>query len=343
MKLLILTQKVDQDDSVLGFFHRWIEEFALHCEKVTVICLEKGRNTLPENVRIFSLGKNESKGKCARLMRLIKYTWKLRDDYDSVFVHMNPEYIVVLGWLWRLLGKKIGLWYTHKSVSGRLRIAEFFANTVFSASAQSFRMKSSKLNIMGHGIDISEFVPPLNPARPEEIITVGRISPIKSYEVLISAVSKLVRIVRQAHVRIVGGPGRPEDSVYEKNLHAEAKKLGLSAVEFMGPKLHSEIIPLLQDSSIFVHMSETGSLDKAVLEAMACGVVVVSSSEAVSDMLKPLGLTYRKKDIDDLVDKLVSLISDPGRVRELSYKMRDYVERNHSLKGLIPRILSYYE
>ena len=50
MKLLICTQKVDKNDSVLGFFHRWIEEFAKHCEKVTVICLQKGDDDLPAKI-----------------------------------------------------------------------------------------------------------------------------------------------------------------------------------------------------------------------------------------------------------------------------------------------------
>src|SRR3989338_7648361 len=61
MKLLIITQKVNQEDSVLGFFHSWIREFASRFEEVTVICLEKGVYNLPENVEVFSLGKEEYK------------------------------------------------------------------------------------------------------------------------------------------------------------------------------------------------------------------------------------------------------------------------------------------
>ena len=46
MKLLIMTQAVDQNDPVLGFFHRWIEEFSRHCERVHVICLKEGEHSL---------------------------------------------------------------------------------------------------------------------------------------------------------------------------------------------------------------------------------------------------------------------------------------------------------
>lgn len=63
MRLLIVTQKVDRDDDLLGFFHQWICEFAKHCDFVTVICLEKGEYALPANVRILSLGKE----RCGKL------------------------------------------------------------------------------------------------------------------------------------------------------------------------------------------------------------------------------------------------------------------------------------
>ncbi len=62
MKLLILTQKVDKNDDILGFFHGWIAEFARYCEKVTVVALEVHEYDLPRNVKVLSLGKEKSKG-----------------------------------------------------------------------------------------------------------------------------------------------------------------------------------------------------------------------------------------------------------------------------------------
>ena len=141
-KLLICTQAVDTQDSDLGFFVRWIEEFAKHCEKVTIICLREGKHDLPENVKVIVLGAG---GRWQRAVKLISLARKLRGEYDAVFVHMNPEYIVVAGWVWRLMHKKITLWYTHKSVNLKLRIAVLFANTIFTASLESFRLKTKKL------------------------------------------------------------------------------------------------------------------------------------------------------------------------------------------------------
>ena len=57
MKLLILTQKMDKNDDLLGFFHNWVSEFAKKCEKVTVISLGIGEYSLSDNVKVLSLGK----------------------------------------------------------------------------------------------------------------------------------------------------------------------------------------------------------------------------------------------------------------------------------------------
>lgn len=57
MRLLVVTQAVDKQDPVLGFFHRWLEEFAKHADQLIVICLREGTHSLPSNVRIYSLGK----------------------------------------------------------------------------------------------------------------------------------------------------------------------------------------------------------------------------------------------------------------------------------------------
>jgi len=172
MKLLILTQTIDTADPVLGFFVRWVEEFSKHVKSVEVICLCEGKYSLPANVRVHSLGKeceehnaqHEAARFARRLVLRAKYAfrflsivWRLRHSYDSVFVHMNPEYLVLAGWFWRLLGKHISLWYTHKKVDMKLRIAVLFVQVVFTASQESFRLKTKKLKIVGHGIDMVQF------------------------------------------------------------------------------------------------------------------------------------------------------------------------------------------
>src|SRR3989338_8420817 len=99
MRLLVVTQKIDVGDSVLGFMHGWIAEFSRQAESVSVVCLEKGTVNLPDNVKVFSLGKEKTElrimnyelwKKAKYIWRFVRYIAQLRNQYDAVFVHMNP-------------------------------------------------------------------------------------------------------------------------------------------------------------------------------------------------------------------------------------------------------------
>jgi glycosyltransferase involved in cell wall biosynthesis len=179
MKILIFTQKVDSRDPVLSFFHRWLEEFAKRYEEVTVICLGKGEYSLPENVRVFSLGKEEKKNKLQYLINFYKYIWEERDHYDVVFVHMNQEYIL-LGWkVWFLLRKRIYLWRNHPIGSLWTKMAGLVSHKVFYTSPQSFTAEFDNGVQMPVGIDTEFFKPSEAKRIPGSVLFLGRIAPIK--------------------------------------------------------------------------------------------------------------------------------------------------------------------
>jgi glycosyltransferase involved in cell wall biosynthesis len=283
MKLLIVTQAVDTEDSVLGFFVRWIEEFAKHVEHVEVICLKEGNHHLPANVRVHSLGKEKSTAENTTIYgsvfsrvlyacRFLNLVWKLRQNYDTVFVHMNPEYVILGGPLWHLWGKRVALWYTHKSVNNKLRFAAFFSDIIFTASKESFRLKSSKVHVMGHGIDTDFFSPDPSIARGDWILSVGRLMPSKRHDL---AIQRAVREDRT--LRIAGeGPERARLEALAQKLHA--------TVQFLGGLTQAQLRDEYRTAAYFIHTSETGSLDKVVLEALACGLKVITNDPA----LKPL-------------------------------------------------------
>ena len=294
MKLLIVTQTVDTNNPILGFFVRWIEEFAKHAERIEVVCLRKGRHTLPANVRVHSLGKEQGVSRVRYIFNFYTYLWRFRHDYDSVFVHMNPEYVILGGLFWRLCGKRIALWYTHKSVDDKLRIATFLSNIIFTASKESFRLKSSKVRVMGHGIDTKFFSPDESVTRGNWVLSVGRLMQSKRHDIAIRAA---VRDNRE--LRVVGeGPER-------KNLESLTHELG-ARVQFFGSLAQAQLRDEYRKAAYLVHTSETGSLDKVVLEALACGLPIKTNDPA----LKPLEAEGPR-----------------------------YVRDNHSLEKLIPAII----
>src|SRR3989344_2570538 len=294
MKLLICTQAIDVEDSDLGFLVRWIEEFAKNCERITVICLREGKHELPVNVKVYEIGKAESRRQKA--VRFVSLAWKLRKEYDAVFVHMNPEYVVLGGLFWRLWRKRIALWYTHKSVNFNLRLATLLSNVIFTASKESFRLKSSKIQVVGHGIDTDFFSPDASVARGGWLLSVGRLMRSKRHDLAIR-----IAVEEGKELRIAGdGPER-------KHLEELARKLGVR-VQFLGGLTQARLRDEYRKPASLIHTSETGSLDKVVLEALACGLPVHTHDPAL---------------------KVLENVS------------ASYVREHHSLQRLIPRILTF--
>lgn len=287
MKLLIVTQAVDQNHSNLGFFVRWIEEFAKHCEEVTVIANEVGRYSLPKNVTVFGLGKEGGSTRLARYVKFLSLIAWFSTRYDSVFCHMNPEYVLAGSWLWRAAGKRIGFWYMHKSVTQRLKLAEQLADVIFTASPESFRLPSKKLHILGHGIDTDIFKPDPSIARGTHALSVGRLSQSKRHDRAIDIAAELGMALR------IAGEG-PERENLER--YAASKKV---AVTFLGGLTHHKLRDEYLRAALFIHTSETGSLDKVLLEARACGTPIRSDNTEY--------LTYEPQSYKVLIPKIVAL------------------------------------
>jgi glycosyltransferase involved in cell wall biosynthesis len=337
MKLLIVTQKVDKNDDVLGFFHAWIREFAKHYEKVTVICLGKGEYDLPKNVQVLSLGKEKGASRLEYIFRFYYYIVRERKNYNAVFVHMNPEYVVLGGIPWRMMGKKISLWYTHKSVDLKLRVAEKLAQTIFTASRESFRLESKKLHVMGHGIDTLLFrCGERTPHEELRLITVGRIAPAKELEMMIDTCARLSDKGISFCFDIIG-ESSVGDKAYEKRLREMIQKRGLSeTIRFLGPMNHAKVAEVLCSYDVFLHASTgTGSLDKAALEAMSSGVPVVSASVAFRDILAPHDMFV--SDAAGMTERIIRLREESYR-QSVAKKLEKNISETHDLSALVSRI-----
>ena len=352
MKLLILTQKVDINDDVLGFMHGWIAEFAKKCEKVTVVCLQKEEYDLPPNVKVLSLGKETGEAKIKYLVNFYKYIWRERKNYDVVLVHMNQIYAILGGLLWRWTGKKIGFWYAHGHVGINLKIAAKMVNYIFTPTFESFRISSKKINVLGHGIDTIKFgiqgqkFKVIN--NKFKIITIGRISPVKDYETLIKAAKILANEDFKFKVQIIGGPAKKRDDSYLNKLKKLADEKNLSeAIDFAGAIPNKNIVDYLQSADLFVNLSHTGSLDKAVLEAMACGLPTLTCNEAfnsVFDENMKSFLFFTKNNAPDLANKIKKYYDFSEEEKEkLSQNLRNIVVKDHNLTELIKKIINNYQ
>jgi glycosyltransferase involved in cell wall biosynthesis len=343
-RLLIFTQKVDRNDSVLGFFHRWVEELARHFAEVHVVCLYEGVHNLPKNCSVYSLGKEKGTPRIWMFVRFYRMLWELRSVFDSVFVHMNTEYVLLGGPLWRAFGKRIVLWYAHGHVSWRLRLAERLVHAVVTSTPSGFRIKSPKVHAVGQGIDTLAFHPVISPPNEQpHIISVGRISPVKDYKLLMDAVWKLKHEYGiHPTVSIVGEPGTSDQHRYLDDLVAYtiARDLG-NTIYFKGAVTNYDLPPVLQGADLFVNTSRTGSLDKAVLEAMATGLPVLTCNEAFRGVLGEFAddLMFAPGDADACARKISWIVSlSEQRRRELGEELRAIILRDHTVEKLATSI-----
>lgn len=339
MRLLIITQAVDLNDPILGFFHRWIEKIAEKVDEVLVVCLRKGDYRLPGNVIVLSLGKEHGARRLNYLWRLFRYVFFER--YDHVFVHMNPEYIVLCGWWWRLRKKKVLLWYTHKAVNLKLRIAEKFATKIYTASQESFRLPSKKVEVVGHGIDVDWFAfnPQMRSIVGWHLLWVGRISSVKDLETVIRAVAEVCKN-HPVLLDIVGAPITKIDNEYQEIIKTLIFKEGVAdVVNFRGSLPYKEMREEYGRHTALIHTSHTGSIDKVVLEAFAAGLPVFSSSDAYAGW-GDLIINFLPNNGENLAQSIEKNLN--SAILADTTKRRNFVRQHHNLDTLVERISTYF-
>ena len=102
-------------------------------------------------------------------------------------------------------------------------------------------------------------------------------------------------------MNIIGGGEERE------NLQKQIKDLGLQDnIHLLGQKTKTEIVDILRDSNAFILPSRNENFSVAVLEALACGLPVISSicggiRECIFDFN---GLLFPVNDVDALADAI---------------------------------------
>lgn len=277
MKLLIVCQAIDETHPILGFFTRWVAELAKHFEHIEVITLQRGNASLPKNVTVHSLGKESGGGtRALYTFRFLKLLCTLHRRYDTVFVHMNPEYIALAGWnFW--LGKKVALWYNHEVGSVALKLSHGLADSIFHTSPFAYTARYDQAIQMPAGIDTDIFKLQSVEKMPQSIYFQGRLAPAKRVHVLLEAFEKLYR---EGHVKLLTLVG-PEDAPYIALLKKQYEDLiATGAIVFKGPVPNAETPKLFASHTVSVNLTAAGNFDKTVLESLATGTPCIVSSEA---------------------------------------------------------------
>jgi glycosyltransferase involved in cell wall biosynthesis len=207
-----------------------------------------------------------------------------------------------------------------------------------------------RIGIHGCGIplDVLSFQPnEINQTRDcPDILSVGRLVPMKGFDVLISA-SKLLKDQGVDHRITIIGEGPQEDALKD-----QAAKLGVGKhFEFKGYRTPVEVRTALYSASVFVLPSlwdgRKGTQDGipvALIESMACGTLAISSRlsgipELIEDGVS--GLLTEPGDSHALAEAIhAALFIDESKHRGMITRARETVENQHDIQKLTQELLN---
>lgn len=188
-----------------------------------------------------------------------------------------------------------------------------------------------RLNVIHCGVDLPSLSFHDDGREEDLIVTVGRLDPIKGFEVLIDALAELKRQGRRFRCRVIGeGPLRDD-------LQARIDRQGLSElVQLIGARPQAEVRAALHAASIFALPSliapngDRDGIPVSLMEAMAAGAPVVSTRvSGIPELIdnEREGLLVSPRDSRALADAIARLLDDAPLRRRLAVAARAKIER----------------
>jgi glycosyltransferase involved in cell wall biosynthesis len=182
---------------------------------------------------------------------------------------------------------------------------------------------------------------PLDRSRSREVLILGRVHPIKGFDLLVPAMKEVVAALPDARLVVAG----PDEGGYRARVEKMVSESGLSkAVEFTGHLGPAGRDAALARAALLVAPSYQENFGMAVAEGMAAGLAVVVSDKvniAAEIAAAGAGLVVPGQS-GRLAGALLSLLRDPeGRARMGAAGRRLVVER-YSAKAVGARLREAY-
>jgi glycosyltransferase involved in cell wall biosynthesis len=344
LRVVFICQVVDSHDHIQAGTVRWIRALANkpQVDHVYVITLKTASVSLPKNVSICSIKVRSS------LITLFNfYKEVLRAIFkgmDYFFIYQGGPYpVLLLPFKW-LLQKPIYQWKAHPYISPLMNFYARYCDTkVFTSTRNAFPLNLPNIRIVGQGIDTEEFCPKFN-ENIGNLITVGRVSPVKHIDDMIKALACCNRKYGTYYKLSIYGPVFETDQNYKAYLDSLVNQLNLQEfVSFHGAILQEQLPNILSQYQSFLFFCD-GALGRSVVEAMSCGLPVISSNPCVKEILPEYlrcDLMVPSNNPESQAERIHRLLSNENKyINEIRYSLRNIVVKNHDIESLMDKILA---
>jgi len=201
-----------------------------------------------------------------------------------------------------------------------------------------------QIEVIPNGVDLTRFVPSQQrpPLETLKLLTVGRLSVTKRFEVLIGAVELLHRAGRNVQLRIVGG------GQLQQPLRQLIRRKALQQVVELTGRVEPEAMPeLYRSHHIFVSATMQEGMSNAMLEAMASGLPIITTRcEGTDELIQGNGLVLDKAQPQTFAEAIQAVADDEKAYNQMSLlgrKRAELFDWNHIARRYIDcyqRILS---
>jgi glycosyltransferase involved in cell wall biosynthesis len=347
VKLAFVTASVDPAHPTLAFTRSWVRALRREVQALRVLAREgtpfEGEPAIDLRVAFAGGHRSEQSSWLRRAQWALFLRRQLR-GCDAVLAHMVPRDAL---WARRCLGTsaRIGLWYAHGSAGKGLGRALRACDRVFTPSERAFPMLATNLRAFGHGIDLQAFAPRASSLLTDDapILFAARLSAAKEPELALAGYRlwrERTRLPRRP-LAFVGAPLTKADRALSEQLRE--RLAGDPFVRAPRAAAWAEMPALYGGSALLLAPSRTGSLDKNVLEAHACGIpaVVLAESGAAEHVahVDPEGICAHAtpEELATAIERLLALPQEEALRR--AAQRRALVAREHDLRQLVPQIV----
>ncbi|WP_367389497.1 glycosyltransferase [Lewinella sp. LCG006] len=201
---------------------------------------------------------------------------------------------------------------------------------------QKLGAQAEKVHYLPCAVNLSLFSYEDHSRNPPVFLSVGRFAETKSPHLTILAFAQVAKEIPEARLVMVGKDGGGE--LFEA-CHILVRALGLEdKVDFKGILSPWEVFEEMQKARVFVQHSLTTPLqgDKegtpvAIMEAMACGLPVVSTRHGgIAEMIQheETGLLVEEYDVDGMAKAMLRLIREQEFAAQLAQQAAQWIRKN---------------
>ena len=203
----------------------------------------------------------------------------------------------------------------------------------------------TKIKIVYNGVSLEDVYQESSPIKRKYdskkiILSVGNLVKLKGINYLIQALPKIIEKVPNLVCLIIGKGEEKE------NLKRLVEKFNLeNYVEFLGPKPHKEVFEYMSMADVFVLPSINEAFGVVYIEAMAHKVPVIGClGQGIEDIVEneKSGILVRPKNVEDLENALVKLLTDEDFAHTVGQAGRKIVEEKFTWGNSVRELMEVY-